>query len=68
MTDIDGAFVINNVALGDYYAQARLAGYLAPTDLVASEFESGHLAFLKAVDAALPRLSVDESFGTPQIC
>jgi hypothetical protein len=29
--------------------------------LVASEFESGHLAFLKAVDAALPRLSVDES-------
>src|SRR5580698_2971723 len=46
-TDMDGAFVISNVASGEYYVQARSPGYLSPTDLVASEVDPNSTLYSK---------------------
>lgn len=59
-TDMDGAFTISHVVPGEYYAQARLPGYLSPSDLVTSELTPGARDFAKAVDTALIRCSVDD--------
>lgn len=62
-TDMDGAFVISNVASGEYYVQARSPGYLSPTDLVASEVDPNSTLYSKALDAALNKISVDDGMS-----
>ena len=51
---------LSKVSPGEYYAQARLPGYLSPSDLVASELTPGTKEYEKAVDTALVRCSVED--------
>ena len=59
-TDMDGAFSISHLLPGEYYGQARLPGYLSPSDLVTSELTPSARDFQKAVDAALIRCPIDD--------
>jgi hypothetical protein len=63
-TDLDGAFQIDGVPPGDYYILARLTGYFLPYDLAVSEFPNDPVLRAKAIDAALPRISVSAGLVT----
>jgi hypothetical protein len=58
-TDLDGIFQIQDVLAGDYYILARLPGYLAPYDLVRSEFDEHTTDVSRALEAALVRIHID---------
>jgi hypothetical protein len=40
-TDVDGGFVAHDVAPGDYYVFASVAGYVQPNNLVLAAYEAG---------------------------
>ena len=40
-TDVDGVFVAHDVAPGDYYVFASVAGYVQPNNLVLAAYEAG---------------------------
>jgi hypothetical protein len=40
-TNMDGVFTLNNVAPGDYYVFATVAGYVQPVNIVQAAFEAG---------------------------
>jgi hypothetical protein len=66
-TDIDGAFQITGVLPGDYYILARMTGYFLPYDLVTNEFPDGSPMRAKAVDAVLPRITVNAGLTTTSV-
>jgi hypothetical protein len=63
-TDLDGAFQITGVIPGDYYVFARLTGYFLPYDLAVSEFSEDSPLRAKAIDAVLPKITVNAGLTT----
>jgi hypothetical protein len=66
-TDLDGAFQVNGVLPGDYYILARLTGYFLPYDLAVSEFPDDPVLRAKAIDAALPKITVSAGLATTSV-
>jgi hypothetical protein len=66
-TDIAGAFQITDVLPGDYYILARMTGYFLPYDLVTNEFPDSSPLRAKAVDAVLPRITVNSGLTTTSV-
>jgi hypothetical protein len=63
-TDLDGVFHMTNVIPGDYYILARFPGYLSAYDLAVSEFQEDSPLRSKAIEAALPRVTVVSGLTT----
>jgi hypothetical protein len=66
-TDLEGAFQITGVVPGDYYALARLTGYFLPYDLAVSEFSENSPLRAKAIDAVLPKITVNAGLTTTSV-
>jgi hypothetical protein len=57
-TDLSGAFLITDVAPGDYYILARQSGYLSLYDIAANALNGGAPLPAKALDLSLTRITV----------
>jgi hypothetical protein len=66
-TDLDGAFQITGVIPGDYYVLARLTGYFLPYDLAVNEFSEDSPLRAKAIDAVLPKITVNAGLTTTSV-
>ncbi|WP_157466708.1 MSCRAMM family protein [Edaphobacter aggregans] len=60
MTDMEGAYQINDVAPGEYYILAHVAGYITPYDIVVNESKETPAADSPMLEYALNKVTVDE--------